>query len=166
MFDPRVFFAYHRWGWGKVWDAARKLTPEQLKQPGVIAGGAGSGSLWETLSHSYAADRNWLRRWSAAEPTDVDTSGQSDLDGLWNRWTHLWDQRDVYLKDNELKGDITFTGLDKIERTEPLIWTVMQVANHHSHHRSEVCVGLTSLGNSPGSTELMDYYRAGAPGAP
>jgi uncharacterized damage-inducible protein DinB len=163
----RFTWAFHAWAGERLFVAAAELP--DLHQPGVIPGGHGDGSLHDTLAHIEAAERHWLRRWEG-DPLSVPKTGADypHLAAIVDEWRVTNGRRIAWLKSlppAALEADLHFIRSDGIEDVQPLWQTILHVANHTTHHRAEACAALTAAGLPPESADLIDFMRAGSPGA-
>jgi len=164
MLDPRGLSDFQAWAWTRLLADCEALTSAQLVQPGLIAGGAGAGSIMETMAHVIGADDVWLRRWSVDSAATFRQTSYADLAELKAARNGL----DVRLKewcsqlsDEAANGAYTYYRASVgREETYPLAGLMMHASNHATHHRAEVCVALTSLGISPTETDYAVYLSA------
>ena len=104
----RRLHQHRQWANSRVFEAAEKLTDEQLRQPFQI----GQGSIWQSLTHLYAAEYVWLEALVGNESplTPGDARGKlpgnqqgkgamTSLSELRSRWTELDERWTAYLAD-------------------------------------------------------------------
>ena len=163
----QFLWAFQAWANERVFAVAGEL--QDLQTPGVIAGGQGDGSLFETLAHIEAAERHWLRRWEGDALSQMKTGADyRDLAAIVDEWRVTNGRRIAWLRSlppGGLEAEVRFFRSDGVEDVQPLWQTVLHVANHTTHHRAEACVALTALGSPPESVDILAFMRAGSPGA-
>ena len=69
------------------------------------------------------------------------------------------------LRDDELAGQLHYYRTNGEARQNVLWHTLLHVANHSTHHRAEACTALTAAGSAPHGVDMIDWIRAGCPGA-
>ena len=156
----RTLYEYNRWATETLLEMAGRLTPTQLHTPG----GAGPGSVRNTLVHLIAAQRSWLAWWDGSLPADeayrltLDPADFPDIAAVRASWealeqatgeflSGLSDQDAARVYDNTLPDGTDF---------RMLLWQMMlHVVNHGTQHRSEVAAMLTGFGQSPGNLDLL-----------
>lgn len=166
----RKQYEYTCWATGHVLDTASALTSEQLLAPG----GAGHGSIRDTLVHMMSAHRGWLSWWdgslSAMEAYNrhMNPADYPDVVALKQAWGEIEQQTLAFVSGlrDEDPGRIYGFDLPNGQRWEMPLWGMMtHIVNHGTRHRSEVAVMLTSFGQSPGDLDLI-YYLARPADAP
>ncbi len=153
----RTLYDYHYWAWDRVLERSRQVAEAAYfaKRP------LDYGSLHGTLVHGYAAEVTWLSRWqSASSARTVDPSTVGTLAGL----TRLWKDTETQLRsfldslsNADLFHHVEYTRTDGRLYSQKLGWLLAHVANHGTHHRSEVAWTLTQLGLSPGDIDMSVY---------
>lgn len=162
-----------RWIWAfqdHANDGVLKAAAEgdALRRPGLIAGGHGDGSLYETLAHLVAAEEHWLRRWqgdpNAAMRNGADFAGLNEIRSAWHS---VREQRRDWLRlldDAQAVRELDFVRLNGLADRQVLWQTVLHVANHSTHHRAEAATALSAVGSPPESLDVIDFMRVGSPG--
>jgi len=152
------------WVNGRLMQAVRPLSDEQLRQPFAI----GQGSVWKTLTHLLAAEYNWLEALLGNEtsvmPGDAagklpgNQEGESplrSLDELAARWEELdrrWQQMLDALTDDALD--------ETVYRTSTSSWAgkrfgtsradvLLHVCTHAQYTTAQLVNMLRQLGVSP-----------------
>ena len=158
----RALYGYNEWATERLLEAAERLTPEQLHEPGV----AGHGSIRDTLLHLITVQRGWLSWWdgsmSVAEAygLKLDPAGFPDVAALRAEWQDLGRQTQAFI------GSLTDADATRIYESSlpdgssfrmPLWEMMLHVANHGTQHRSEVAAMLTAFDHSPGPLDLLLY---------
>lgn len=154
----RWLWAYQAWARPRLADVLLRVGESDLRRGGVIAGGHGTGSVVETLAHLVDAEESWLDRWKgSAEARALAPQEWMDGAAVAARWEMVEAERSRFLA--RLREDDPALVRPKAN----LAQAMLHVFNHTTHHRAEICVGLTALGFPPPSVEMMDYIRSVAP---
>ncbi|MEE8170417.1 MAG: DinB family protein [Phycisphaerae bacterium] len=130
-------FAYYDWARGVLLSRAAALADEALDKPFDM----GPGSLRATLTHLYAAERHWFKRWCVDDGADPPRGRDlKSLPELCEAWTVLARRRNRFLSgaDRAALGRlVTFQDADGRDRTATVRDTLLQVCNHGEHHRAQ-----------------------------
>jgi uncharacterized damage-inducible protein DinB len=164
----RTLYGYNRWATGRVLDSAAELTPEQLH----TVGGAGHGSVRDTLVHLMGTQRGWLSWWdgslSAQDAYALQTNAADypDLPAVRGLWESVERQTEAFLAGlTDADAARTYeSAMPDGAQFRMVLWHMMfHVANHGTQHRSEVAAMLTGHGHSPGDLDLLHYvFSTGA----
>jgi uncharacterized damage-inducible protein DinB len=167
----RKQYEFTCWATGHILDTAESLTPAQLLEPG----GAGHGSIRDTLIHMLRTHRGWLSWWDgslsaeAAYNLPLDPADYPDVASLKRLWAEVEQQTLAFvagLKDEDPDRLYGFD-LPNGQRWEMPLWGMMlHVANHGVQHRAEVAAMLTGFGHSPGDMDLIFYLQRPADAPP
>jgi uncharacterized damage-inducible protein DinB len=158
---------YNRWMNARLYEAAARLTDEELRADK----GAFFGSILATLNHIAIADVIWLKRFSEvdawketlapirAQPWP-DTKGllrfqtleallehRTWLDGLIEDWS-------ATLEDGDLGQELHYRNLEGQGIAGMRSHLIMHFFNHQTHHRGQVTTLLFQAGIDMGSTDL------------
>ncbi len=155
----RDLYAYHRWANRRLFDVAAGLAP------GLA--GRDMGPHWSVptvqgmLTHIYGADFIWLARWKGSSPARI--PGAADFPGLSDlrpKWDELEAEQQAYvdgLGEADLARPVTYRNTEGAQFTVALGPLLQHVANHATHHRSEVATMVTLLSSSPPDTGINTY---------
>ena len=156
----RGLYDYHRWANRRLFDEARTLGADVDRE---------MGKQWSAptvkgmLAHLYGADWIWLSRWNGTSPTRLpDGSDFTTLDDLRRRWDELEREQQAFvavLTDEDLERVLDFRDTAGRPGRLPLGGLLQHVANHGTHHRSEIAAMITVLRGSPPPTDLVVYLR-------
>lgn len=164
----RLMASYNKWMNVKVFDAAAKLTAEEL----AADKGAFFGSLLGTLNHIANGDTIWLRRFAThpanyAElepvrqlppPTSLAQVQFTDLAALRERRI-LLDDATVAWADTVKAADLDHVLHYVNSRGEVgdkhFFSLVMHFFNHQTHHRGQATTLLSQAGIDVGVTDLL-----------
>lgn len=156
----RELYDYDRWANRRLFDAVANLAAGEAEQE--IGKQFSFATLRGMLVHILGALTIWLTRWQGTSPTAMLSSGEfPNLSALRSRWDE---------QDEKIRSFIT--GLQQADLTRiihykntqgqpfqlPLCPLMQHVANHSTHHRSEIATMLTMLGTSPPPTDLLVYH--------
>ncbi len=164
----RLMASYNKWMNVKVFDAAAKLTAEEL----AADKGAFFGSLLGTLNHIANGDTIWLRRfathpahYAALEPvrqlpppTSLAQMQFTDLAALRAR-RELLDDAIVAWADSvkaaELDHQLHYVNSRGEVGDKHFFSVVMHFFNHQTHHRGQATTLLSQAGFDVGVTDLL-----------
>jgi uncharacterized damage-inducible protein DinB len=151
-------YAYHRWANRRLFDVSVALGEEACTRE--IGKHFSVPSLRQMFAHLYMAENNWLQRFKGVSPPGSPFVDMASMAELRRRWDTL---------EAELKGFIegqSDAGLGRIveyknSRGEafraPLGVLLQHVANHATHHRSEIATMLTIVSGSPPDTGINTW---------
>ena len=153
----RSLYAYHRWANRRLFDVAAALGDAALARD--------MGTHWSVPSvqgmfaHLCSADALWLARWRGTAPARMIT-GVATLAALRPVWDVVEaDQRGYVeaLTEADLGRVVSYTTPDGVPLSVPLGPSLQHVANHATHHRSEVATMITLISGSPPDTGINTY---------
>ncbi|ENN85823.1 putative damage inducible protein [Rhizobium freirei PRF 81] len=157
----RMLADYNRWANVQVYNAAVDLSDAEFNENR----GAFFGSLHETLNHLLIADRLWMHRFNGTGevPASLDVVLHYDLEGL-RAAREAEDQNIIAwaetLDAGALATDITYTSILRPGAiTVPLHLAVSHMFNHHTHHRGQCHMILTSMGKPSLVLDLLHFLR-------
>ena len=157
----RELYAYHRWANRRLFDVGAALGEE------LVSRDVGKQFSYTTVrrmfGHLYGADWIWLARWKGVATTTVPGAEFQTLASIRAPWDDLEREQQAFVE------GLTSADLDRVveyKNTEgkafrlalgPLL---QHVANHATHHRSEIATMLTMLSGSPPDTGINSYLLA------
>lgn len=153
--EIRTHLKYSTWASQRVFEAARKLNPDDLTR----SVGASHGSILGTLSHIHFADRIWYSR--VVDPNEP-VIRESDLATLEKEWPAIqrkWEAWAEGLQDADLGRLVPCKSPDGIAYQVAAEKAVLHLVNHNTLHRGQVMGMIRQLGIAPPATDLMMYYR-------
>ena len=154
----KSLFAYHHWVNDRLLQTAEKAPGEKLHDKI----GDGYDSIHASLRHLLSAENTWAGRWQGLPPMPPGVDEQTDVPTLRQRFKESQERIAAFidgLSDERLNADLTYTNRDGNTHRLPLWQVMLQVINHGTHHRSEVCEMLTHVGTPPPPTDLIVYYQ-------
>lgn len=157
----RMLADYNRWANAQVYNAAADLSDAEFNEDR----GAFFGSLHGTLNHLLVADRLWMLRFSGTgeAPKAFDVSLHDNLRELHTA-REIEDRRIMDWIDGldaeKLATEITYTSVLRPGAiTHPLHLAIAHMFNHHTHHRGQCHMILTSLGKPSLVLDLLHFQR-------
>jgi uncharacterized damage-inducible protein DinB len=154
----RDLYDYHRWANRRLFDIAVALGEETCRRE--VGAHFSVPTLTRMFAHVYGADLIWLKRWKGSSPTESPFFDIPSMAEVRARWDALEAEQKAFvdgLSEADLGRPIDY----KTSRGEafraPLGVLLQHVANHATHHRSEIATMLTTLGGSPPDTGINTW---------
>jgi uncharacterized damage-inducible protein DinB len=154
----RELYDYHRWANRRLFDVALGLSDAVTRD---------MGKHWSVptvkgmFAHLYGADAVWLARWKGTSPAriagDADFATMADVRA---RWDQLEAEQRAFvesLDEAALGRPVTYKTTSGEQFAVPLGPLLQHVANHATHHRSELCTMITLISASPPDTGINTY---------
>ena len=159
----RHLAGYNAWANTRLYDAAAKLSDEQLWQNV----GLFFGSLGGTLNHIMVADRVWMKRFTGTgdHPDKLSAILHRDLPTL-RAEREKEDARIIDyaagLTPDRLEQTYTYRMMTRPDMVTSKLWPdLSHFFNHQTHHRGQAHTGLSLLtGEEPPSFDMIIYARA------
>jgi uncharacterized damage-inducible protein DinB len=154
----RGLYDYHRWANSRLFDVAAALGEDLLS--GDVGKQFSYPTIRQMFGHLYRADRIWLARWTGSTPTSVPGAELTTMASMRAPWDDLERLQRAYiegLSPADYDRVIQYTGADGKQFRAPLGPLLQHVANHATHHRSEIATMLTMVSGSPPDTGLATY---------
>jgi uncharacterized damage-inducible protein DinB len=156
----RAVYGYHGWANRRLFAAARELGPDVVRDVGAQFS---FPTVKGIFAHIVGADRIWLDRFT--EKPAGRLLGDADfasMDAIRNAWEALeGEQREFLaaLTSSDLARPVHYTSglMGGRALTLPLGGLLLHVANHATHHRSEIATMITMLKGSPPGTDRVIY---------
>lgn len=149
--------SYNSWMNGKIYDAAGKLSAEEIARDR----GAFFKSILGTLNHLLAADMVWIDRFKSRPLrfTDLRSLRHATLEPLRAERSAV----DAEIADWAANVDAIWLAqpfsfisvLTRESYTYPASVLVMHFFNHQTHHRGQITTLLTQAGEDVGVTDLI-----------
>jgi uncharacterized damage-inducible protein DinB len=153
-------YAYHRWANRRLFDLAAGLGEDTCGRD--VGKHFSFPTLRRMLAHIYGADALWLVRWKGASPGALPGADIATMADLRAKWDALESEQRAFLDaltPADLGRDVSYKNTEGAAFHTPLGVLVHHVANHATHHRSEVATMLTMVSGSPPDTGLVTWYR-------
>lgn len=156
----RALFDYTRWANRRLFDLVAALPAAEAERE--IGTQFSFPTLKGMLAHILAAEVIWLARWNGDSPTALLSDKDfPDLASLRTRWDAEEEKMQGFLSsisEEDLSRETHYRTTEGKPFHLPL-WVLMQhLANHGTHHRSEVATMLTMVEGSPPLTDLLVYH--------
>jgi uncharacterized damage-inducible protein DinB len=154
----RDLYDYHHWANRRLFDfaaglgedlCAREVGP-QFSYPRVT----------RMFAHLYGADWIWLSRWKGTSPTAVPGDELTTMAAVRRTWDPLEAEQTAFvdgLRDADLARVVEFKNTEGKPYRAPLGQLLQHVANHATHHRSEIATMVTMLSGSPPDTGVNSW---------
>ena len=162
---------YNAWMNAKLYDAAVKLSPEDL----AAERGAFFGSILGTLNHLIVSDTIWLKRFAAhpaqpkvlqvvsalPNPTALSQLVFTDFAALRERRQLLdatiqsWTEG---LTGDDLAQTLSYTNTKGEVKAKHMGSLVIHFFNHQTHHRGQATTLLSQAGVDVGETDLLALF--------
>jgi uncharacterized damage-inducible protein DinB len=154
----QTLYAYHRWANRQLFDVAAKLGPDVDRDVGAQFS---VPTLKGMFAHLCGADRVWLTRWKGASPARLPTGADfADLAAVRRDWDQLEAEQRQFvdaLGPADLDRVIEYKNTQGKAFRVPLGPLLLHVANHATHHRSEIATMITMISGSPPDTGINTY---------
>ena len=164
----RLLATYNAWMNAKVYDAAAKLTAQDL----AADRGAFFGSIIGTLNHIVVADTIWLKRFAthpaqhlALEPLRNTAMPAALNQILFTELPALRAHRDrldatitewiVELTDADLQHVLHYSNTKGVPAKKHFGTLLIHFFNHQTHHRGQATTLLLQTGEDVGITDLL-----------
>lgn len=154
----RGLYDYHRWANRRLFEFTRALGEE------LAARDVGKQFSYSTIrrmfGHLYGADRVWLSRWTGVSLTTVPGAEFATLDSIRAPWDGLEREQRAFveaLTPADLERVIEYKNTEGKPFRAVLGPLLQHVANHATHHRSEIATMLTMASGSPPDTGIATY---------
>ncbi len=157
----RDLYDYHRWANRKLYDFAAGLGEEMCARD---AGPQFSyPKVTRMFAHLYGADWLWLSRWKGTSPTTVPGPELATMAAVRRTWDAFEAEQAAFLdslKDADLARIVDYKNTEGKAFSAPLGQLLVHVANHATHHRSEIATMVTMLSGSPPDTGINTWILA------
>ena len=151
-------YDYHRWANRRLYDVATALGEELASRD--VGKQFSYTTIRRMFGHLYGADRIWLARWTGVTVTTIPGAEFATLASIRAPWDDLEREQRTYidgLSATDLERIIEYKNAEGKVFTAPLGPLLQHVANHATHHRSEIATMLTMVSDSPPDTGLATY---------
>jgi uncharacterized damage-inducible protein DinB len=155
----REHYDYHRWANRQLFDIAVGVGAEGVSRD--------MGKHWSfptlkaMFAHIFAADSIWLSRWKGQSPGRLFGDGDfTSMGDLRTRWDPLEAEQRAFVEglgEADLIRVIDYKNTEGAQFRVGLGALLLHVANHATHHRSEVATMLTLISGSPPDTGINTY---------
>lgn len=157
----RDLYAYHRWANHRLFDVAAALGEEACARE--LGTHWSVPTLRKMFAHLYAADANWLQRWKGISPPGSPFIDMASMSEVRTRWNALEAEQQAFveaLDEAGLTRTVEYKNSQGQAFRAPLGVLLQHVANHATHHRSEIATMLTIVSGSPPDTGINTWELA------
>jgi uncharacterized damage-inducible protein DinB len=151
-------YDYHRWANRTLYDFAARLgEPTCAREVGRQFS---HQNVTRMFAHLYGADWVWLSRWNGTSPTTIPGDELTTMAVVREKWGSLQAEQKAFvdaLHDADLGRVIEYKNTEGRAFRAPLGQLLVHVANHATHHRSEVATMVTMLSGSPPDTGINTW---------
>lgn len=157
----RDLYAYHRWSNHRLFDVAAALGEEACARE--LGTHWSVPTLRKMFAHLYAADANWLQRWKGISPPGSPFIDMASMSEVRTRWNALEAEQQAFveaLDEAGLTRTVEYKNSQGQAFRAPLGVLLQHVANHATHHRSEIATMLTIVSGSPPDTGINTWELA------
>jgi uncharacterized damage-inducible protein DinB len=154
----RDLYEYHRWANHRLFDVAAALGEELCGKD--VGTPFSFPTITRMFGHIYGADWLWLNRWKGTSPTTLPGAEFESMAAVRRKWDVLEDEQRAFIEaltDADLPRSIEYKSTEGKAFRAPLGVLLQHVANHATHHRSEIATMLTTLSGSPPDTGIASW---------
>ena len=115
------------------------------------------------FAHLYGADWVWLSRWKGTSPTNLPGADLPTMAIVRAKWDALEAEQQAFvaaLTEADLSRAVAYKNTEGKAFSAPLGPLLQHVANHATHHRSEIATMVTMLSGSPPDTGINTWILA------
>ena len=157
----RDLYDFHRWANRRLYDFAAALgEPTCAREVGTQFS---YPRVTRMFAHLYAADWIWLSRWKGTSPTAVPGDELTTMAMVRQTWDPLEAEQKAFvdeLTQADLARVVHYKNTEGAPYHAPLGQLLVHVANHATHHRSEIATMVTMLSGSPPDTGINTWILA------
>ncbi|HEU5195581.1 MAG TPA: DinB family protein [Methylomirabilota bacterium] len=154
----RDLYEYHRWANHRLFDVAVALGEEACAKE--LGKHFSVPTLTRMFAHIYGADLNWLKRFKGTSPTESPFFDIPTMTEVRRKWDPLEAEQKAFvesLSEVDVTSEIHYKN-SRGEAFQVALGVLLQhVANHATHHRSEIATMITLLSASPPDTGINTW---------
>lgn len=157
----RDLYDYHRWANRALYDFAAALGESTCARE--MGPHFSYPRVTRMFAHLYAADWVWLSRWKGISPTAVPGDELTTMALVRTTWDALEAEQKAFvdaLTEADLARVVDYKNTEGKAYRAPLGPLLVHVANHATHHRSEIATMVTMLSGSPPDTGINTWMLA------
>jgi len=154
----RDLYEYHRWANCRLFDFASALGEETCARD--VGAQFSHPRVTRMFGHLYGAEHLWLRRWKGTSPTNQPGAELTTMAAVRQPWDVLEAEQTAFLdalRDADLARVVEYKSTEGKVFRAPLGPLLQHVANHATHHRSEIATMVTMLSGSPPDTGINTW---------
>ena len=157
----RGLYGYHWWANRRLFDVTAGLGEDVAREE--IGRQFSFPTLKGMFAHILGADTIWLERFKGQKPANLLGDGDfTSLADLRKRWDDFEQEHRAFIDGVaavDLPRVLHYLDTRGNAYSAPLWQLLQHVANHATHHRSEIATMLTMRSGSPPATDLVIYQR-------
>jgi len=157
----RDLYDYHRWANRRLFDFAAALGEEACARD--VGAQFSYSKVTRMFAHLYGADWIWLSRWKGTSPTTQPGAELTTMTLVRGKWGAFEAEQKAFVdgvKDADLARAVQYKNTEGKGLSAPLGTLLQHVANHATHHRSEIATMVTMLSGSPPDTGINTWILA------
>jgi uncharacterized damage-inducible protein DinB len=154
----RDLYAYNRWANHRLFGFAAALGDEACGRD--LGKHFSVPTVARMFAHLYGAEWIWLNRWRGSSPASLPGAELGTMAAVRQKWDGLEAEEQAFLEglsDTDLGRTIDFKNTEGKAYSAPLGQLLQHVANHATHHRSEIATMVTLLSGSPPDTGINSW---------
>ena len=154
----RDLYEYHRWANRTLFDFAAALGEPMCGRD--VGAQFSHPRVTRMFGHLYGADWIWLQRWKGTSPTVQPGVDLTTMAAVRAHWDPLEAEQKAFvegLRESDLARTVEYKTTDGKAFSLPLGPLLQHVANHATHHRSEIATMVTMLSGSPPDTGINTW---------
>ncbi len=155
----RGLYDYHWWANRRLFDITAALGEDGAARE--VGKQFSFPAVRRMFAHIYGADWIWLMRWKGTSPMKLPGDEIGSLAVLRERWDLLEREQQAFigsLAPADLGRIVEYKNVEGKAFRLALGPLLQHVANHATHHRSEIATMLTLISGSPPDTGLVTYH--------
>jgi uncharacterized damage-inducible protein DinB len=154
----RDLYEYHRWANHRLFDVADALGQAVCDRE--IGAQFSVPTLTRMFAHLYGAEAVWLNRWTGAPASVLPYPSLATMAEVRRTWDELEAAQRAFLaslSEADLQRRVEYKNTQGQAFRAPLGILLQHVANHATHHRSEIATMLTIVSGSPPDTGINTW---------
>jgi uncharacterized damage-inducible protein DinB len=160
----RDLYEYNRWANHRLFDFAAGLGEAVCGRE--VGTQFSMPSVTRMFGHMYGAEWVWLSRWKGTSPATLPGAAFASMAEVRSTWDALEAEEQAFiagLGDADLARTVEYKNTEGKPFKAPLGQLLQHVANHATHHRSEIATMVTMLSGSPPDTGINTWilHRTG-----
>jgi uncharacterized damage-inducible protein DinB len=154
----RDLYEYNRWANHRLFDFAVGLGEEVCGRD--LGKHFSVPTVTRMFAHLYGAEWVWLSRWKGTSPNAIPGAELTTMAAVRQRWDGLEGEERAFmdgLGEADLTRSVDYRNTEGKAYSAPLGQLLQHVANHATHHRSEIATMVTLLSSSPPDTGINSW---------
>jgi uncharacterized damage-inducible protein DinB len=154
----RDLYEYHRWANRTLFDFAAALGDDLCGRD--VGAQFSHPKVTRMFAHLYGADWIWLSRWKGTSPTSQPGADLPTMAAVRARWQPVEAEQKAFvdgLAESDLTRTVEYKTTEGKAFSAPLGPLLQHVANHATHHRSEIATMVTMVSGSPPDTGMNTW---------